>query len=154
MFIQKNERNPTADELKELVNNKFNKDLKDKNDLLDVHITRMDDVGGDSDDSNANFTDIMDYNRISSSVNEYEIESTDDYNKNLVESLLKILSPREQKLIKMRFGLLEINGIKREFELVEIAEELNLTTERVRQMENDIFKKLRREYGSRIDILL
>lgn len=154
-FIQKYERFPTADELKESINKKYKKkDIKDKNDLLDVHIARMDDVGGDSDDTNANFSDLMDYNRISSSVNEYEITSTNDYNKKLIDSLLSILTPREQKLIKMRFGLIEINGIKREFELIEVAEELGITPERVRQLETSILLKLRKEYGNRINDLL
>jgi len=154
-FIQKNERIPTSEELMNYINEKYkSKALKDKNDLLDVHIARMDDVGGDADDSNANFTDLMDYNRISSSVNDYETKSNNDYNKMLVNSLLKALTPREQKLIKMRFGLVEINGIKREFELAEIAEELNLTTERVRQLETEILKKLRKEYGSAINDLI
>ena len=81
-------------------------------------------------------------------------KSNDDYNKKLVDNLLKVLNPREQKLIKMRFGLIEINGIKREFELIEVAEELNLTTERVRQLETEIIKKLRKEYGDRINDLL
>jgi RNA polymerase primary sigma factor len=154
-FIQKYERFPTAEELKESINKKYKKkDIKDKNDLLDVHIARMDDVGGDSDDTNANFRDLMDYNRISSSVNEYEITSTNDYNKKLIDSLLSILTPREQKLIKMRFGLIEINGIKREFELIEVAEELGITPERVRQLETSILLKLRKEYGNRINDLL
>jgi RNA polymerase primary sigma factor len=154
-FIQDNERTPTSDELRECINKKYKtKDIKDKNDLLDIHIARMDDVGGDTDDSNANFSDLMDYNRISSSVNEYEVESNADYNKKLIDSLLKLLNPREQKLIKMRFGLIEINGIKREFELTEIAEELNLTTERVRQLEGETLRKLRKEYGDRINDLL
>jgi len=154
-FIQKYERVPTAEELREHINKKYKKkDIKDKNDLLDIHIARMDDVGGDSDDSNANFSDLMDYNRISSSVNEYEIASTNEYNKKLVDSLLSILTPREQKLIKMRFGLIEINGIKREFELIEVAEELGITPERVRQLETTILLKLRREYGNRINDLL
>jgi RNA polymerase primary sigma factor len=154
-FIQKYERVPTAEELREHINKKYKKkDIKDKNDLLDIHIARMDDVGGDSDDSNANFSDLMDYNRISSSVNEYEIASTNEYNKKLVDSLLSILTPREQKLIKMRFGLIEINGIKREFELIEVAEELGITPERVRQLETSVLLKLRREYGNRINDLL
>jgi RNA polymerase primary sigma factor len=154
-FIQKYERFPTADELKESINKKYKKkDIKDKNDLLDIHITRMDDVGGDADDTNANFSDLMDYNRISSSVNEYETASTNDYNKKMVDSLLSILTPREQKLIKMRFGLIEINGIKREFELIEVAEELGITPERVRQLETSILLKLRKEYGNRINDLL
>jgi DNA-directed RNA polymerase sigma subunit (sigma70/sigma32) len=50
----------------------------------------------------------------------------------------------------MRFGLIEVNGIKREFELSEVAEELGLTSERVRQLEASILKKLLKEYEEKL----
>jgi DNA-directed RNA polymerase sigma subunit (sigma70/sigma32) len=50
----------------------------------------------------------------------------------------------------MRFGLIEVNGIKREFELSEVAEEVGLTSERIRQMESSILEKLKKEYTERI----
>jgi RNA polymerase sigma factor (sigma-70 family) len=68
----------------------------------------------------------------------------------MVSSLLEVLTPREQKVIQMRFGLIEVNGIKREFELSEVALELGLTSERIRQMETAILAKLKREYEERI----
>jgi RNA polymerase primary sigma factor len=148
-FVQSNERNPTTEELMDLVNDKIKKGIKDKGDLMELNVTMVDDYSLDE-DSTANRNDIMDYNRVSASVNTYEDDSESEFNKRLVSSLLDILTPREQKVIKMRFGLMEVNGIQREFELNEVAEELNLTSERIRQMENVILDKLKKEYEKRV----
>ncbi len=153
-FVQDNERNPTTEELKELINKNYNKNLKDKNDLLDVQISRMDELAAKKDSRETVSDVILDYNRISSSTNKYNEEENDEYNKSLVNSLLRCLKPREQKLIKMRFGMTKYNGMKRELEVSEIANELSLTTERVRQMEDTIIKKLKKAYGDNISKLL
>ena len=144
-FTQKNERPPSQDELLELVNQKLKKGIKDKADLTEMYVTMVDEYSYDNDEKMFN-SDAADYNRASASINDYENQSSEDFNKTLVNSLLKILPPREQKLIQMRFGLIEINGIKREFELSEVAEELGITSERVRQLEASILKKLLKEY--------
>jgi RNA polymerase primary sigma factor len=52
---------------------------------------------------------------------------------------LKMLSPRERKVIELRFGL---DG-KKPRTLEEIAQEMNLTRERVRQLEVQALEKLR-----------
>lgn len=149
-FMQKFEREPSQEELLEIVNSKLTKGIKDKNDLTELYVSMVDDYGNlDSDDS-VNHADIYDYNRASASDNDYEEKSNEDYNKTLVSSLLDVLSPRDKKLIQMRFGLIEVNGIKREFELSEVAEELGITSERVRQLEGSILKNLNREYAERL----
>jgi RNA polymerase sigma factor (sigma-70 family) len=137
------------DELLELVNKKLKKGIKDKADLTEMYVTMVDEYSYDSDEKMFN-SDAADYNRASASVNDYENQSSEDFNKELVRSLLEVLQPREQKLIQMRFGLIEVNGIKREFELSEVAEELGLTSERVRQLETSILKKLLKEYEERL----
>jgi RNA polymerase primary sigma factor len=149
-FMQENERNPSAEELMDIVNSKLKKGIKDKNDLLNVHVTMVDDYSPADEESTVGFSDLMDYNRASSSTNDYEAKSESDFQKTMVSSLLEILTPREQKVIQMRFGLIEVNGIKREFELSEVALELGLTSERIRQMETAILAKLKREYEERI----
>lgn len=151
-FMQENERNPSDDELLEIVNEVYGKDIKDKNDLLDTHMASID-VETDDDDTLV-FGDITDFNRASASYNEYEEESTNDYNSALVDSLLEILKPREREIIKMRFGLYEDNGLRREYELNEIAEKIGLTPERVRQLEASALQQLREEYGSRLSSIL
>jgi RNA polymerase primary sigma factor len=54
-------------------------------------------------------------------------------------SVLKALSPSEEKVIRMRFGI----GFDREHTLEEIAREVGLTRERIRQIEVKGLQKLR-----------
>ncbi len=56
-----------------------------------------------------------------------------------IEELLAYLSAREQKIIKMRFGL--DNGIPHTLE--EVGKEFNVTRERIRQIEGKVLEKLR-----------
>ncbi len=67
-------------------------------------------------------------------------ESTEQ--KKMREYLLKILhtlTPKEEKVIKMRYGI----GCDRDYTLEEIGKHLSITRERVRQIEEKAIKKLR-----------
>ncbi len=55
------------------------------------------------------------------------------------EGVLQMLSPNEEKVIRMRFGI----GCDREHSLQEIADVFGLTRERIRQVEVKAFQKLR-----------
>ena len=55
------------------------------------------------------------------------------------QDALKSLSPSEEKVIRMRFGI----GCDREHTLEEIARDFGLTRERVRQLESKGFQRLR-----------
>lgn len=147
-FIQSNERNPSDDELLEIINDKYGKDIKDKNDLMDVYFPSIDVESNDDDDADIGVT--TDYNRTSASFNDGEKETSKQDNSKLVDSLLNILKPREREIIKMRFGLGDDNGLKREYELIEIADKMKLTPERVRQLESSAIQKLREEYGNKL----
>ena len=148
-FMQEYEREPTTDELLEILNEEYNKKIKDKNDLLDVNYSSID-LDTSSDDDNYNRGEVANYNRRSASYNEYEKTSSNEFNTALISSLLDILPPRERQIIEMRFGLYDDNGLHREYELNEIAEALNLTSERVRQLELESIKMLRSEYINRM----
>lgn len=153
-FIQKNERNPTPEELLDVINDKYKKDIKDKADLIPTHYASID-LGDSNDDENYPSGDIVDYNRASASYNDYEDVEKEDFNKRLVSSMLNKLSPRKQQIIKMRFGMYEeTKGLRREYEREEIAEKLGLTSERVRQLENEAMEEIRMEYSSRIGKLI
>lgn len=151
-FIQENEREPTTDELLEMLNSVYSKNIKDKNDLLEVNYSSIDDCATDEDDKYCN-GDIMNYNRASASYNGFEKVETNEFNTNLISSLLTVLGPRERKVIEMRFGLCEDNGLQREYELNEIAEAIGITSERVRQLELSAIQTLRKEYQKRIEKL-
>lgn len=63
-------------------------------------------------------------------------------NVNLAEQLqdvLKTLTPREEKVLKMRFGI----GEDTDYTLEEVGERFNVTRERIRQIEAKALKKLR-----------
>jgi RNA polymerase primary sigma factor len=53
--------------------------------------------------------------------------------------ILTTLSPREEKIIRMRFGI----GEKAEYTLEETGKVFGLTRERIRQLEESALKKLR-----------
>jgi len=53
--------------------------------------------------------------------------------------ILKTLSPREEKVIRLRFGI----GCKREHTLEEIGQEFDVTRERIRQIEAKALRQLR-----------
>jgi len=72
----------------------------------------------------------------SSSIMENSIQM-DFYNK--LHSVLDELSPRERKVIQLRFGM----GAKHEHTLQEIGQKFNLTRERIRQIERDALRKLK-----------
>jgi RNA polymerase primary sigma factor len=151
-FLQEFERTPTPEELLDIITTKYKKDIKDKNDLLDLKISYVDETNGDDSDTvTVNYGDITAYNRASASYNAYEAVETNDFNKALVTSLLSTLTPRKQQIIKMRFGMYEESkGLVREYEREEIADKLGLTSERVRQLENEAMEEIRKEYVSRM----
>lgn len=149
-FLQKNERTPSPDELFDIVTVKYGKDIKDKNDILDLKVSYVDESANDEDES-PNYGDVAAYNRASASYNEYEEKEEEEFNKKVVSSLLSKLSPRKQQIIKMRFGMYEgDNGLRREYEREEIGQIIGLTSERVRQLELEAMDEMKVEYLKKI----
>lgn len=61
-------------------------------------------------------------------------------NKERVNSLLEIMNQRERKILDMRFGLLD----GKSHTLAEVARKLGVSRERIRQIEEEALKKLRK----------
>jgi RNA polymerase primary sigma factor len=61
------------------------------------------------------------------------------------DSALESLSPREQEIVRMRYGL---NEAGREYTLQEVGEMFKVTRERIRQIEEKALMKLRSPYRS------
>ena len=53
--------------------------------------------------------------------------------------MLATLTPREEKILRMRFGI----GERSDHTLEQVGEEFDLTRERIRQIESKALKKLR-----------
>lgn len=149
-FYQENERYPSDDELLILVNEKYGKQIKDKSDLIDMRIARID--RGNDEEEDVSYGDITDFNCASASYNDCEIESNNEFNGKLIKSLLSFLKPREKEIVCLRFGLIEDNGLKYEHDLNDIAEKLELTPERVRQLLIEAIERLKKKYKEKYAI--
>jgi len=68
----------------------------------------------------------------------------EEQRKKLLFEALKILSPREQKILKLRHGIESINSRT----LEEIGSIYNLTRERIRQIESEAHRKLQDHFSS------
>uniref|UniRef100_A0A7C4JQR1 Sigma-70 family RNA polymerase sigma factor n=1 Tax=Thermodesulfobacterium geofontis TaxID=1295609 RepID=A0A7C4JQR1_9BACT len=64
-----------------------------------------------------------------------------------LESFLKTLSPREEKIIRLRFGI----GEREAYTLEEVGNKFGVTKERVRQIESMALRKLK--HPNRIKLL-
>lgn len=145
-FTQIHERIPSNDELLELVNTKYGKQIKDKNDLLQIQYTCADPIEDESDDTLVG--EVKEFNAYSASHNGYLDVEDQENKRHLIDQMLAVLPEREQQLMKMRFGIADqsYGDFKKEYTLSEIAEKLGLTTERVRQLEREVINKLKKNF--------
>jgi RNA polymerase primary sigma factor len=65
--------------------------------------------------------------------------------RDVTNSALQTLSPREQEIVRMRYGL---NELGKEYTLQEVGEMFQVTRERIRQIEEKALLKLRSPYRS------
>lgn len=75
---------------------------------------------------------------------------TDTFTRDTISNVLKILNPREYKVITEYYGL---DG-HLEKSIKEIAKEMNLGDERVRQLRKNAIKKLAQKKGKTLKTLL
>lgn len=147
-FIQAEERDPTPDELAEVLKEKYDVEIKDTNDLRDMTIMSIDEAVSDDEDETF-MGDSKLFNSYTAASNGYETIEENSYNSFLLESLFKVLSPREQKVISMCFGI----GYERTYECSEIASEMGLTSERIRQMKANIIERLQKEFMKKSKVI-
>lgn len=148
-FIQSEYRQPTLEELAEILKEDFDVEINNLGDILETKITSIDEGFNSNDDDGSNIGEMSLFNEYSASVNDYEKISADDFNKKLISNMLLKLPEREREIVKMYFGI----GYDREYELQEIAKKRGLTTERVRQIKNDVLDILKKEYKSAINTI-
>lgn len=139
-FYIKNQRMPTLEELRDVIKEKYDFNVKDLNDLQTYQSYSIDETNKSNDDEeafsdSAMFTNVTATNNIDDNITVYD-------NKTIIGKLLKKLNKNDQSLIKKAFG---IDCEEETYDT--IAFDLNLTKERVRQKINEIIKKL----GTMID---
>lgn len=136
-FIAKNQREPTDEELINLTNltqKQYDSVVMDKSycQSIDTPIT---------DDGKSTVEDTL-----SEEIDEF----TDTFTKEAINKALKILNPREYKVITEYYGL---NGVA-DRPIKEIAKEMNLGDERIRQIRKGAVKKLGQRFGNVLKDLL
>lgn len=136
-FFLKNGRSASVDELKELFMEKYNIDIKNDTDLLELCMISTDDTV--SEDSNDYVMDASsEVVTKTSSRNEYEETSDEDYYKTVVTYGMNCLTEVEKTIVKMAFGI----DCDREHDNNEIAEVVDYTAERVRQLKKKALEKM------------
>lgn len=146
-FLAREGRNPTPEEILEILEEKHDFTPKYKDDVYDVQISSISDsavCNHDSDD--LEMGESSKFNEKSASENDYNIEIDNEFNKHLVKSLLNMLSERNRKIITLLYGIDQY----REYEINEVAEMMNMSSERIRQLKGDIVKQLTNIYLDKI----
>ena len=136
-FFLLNARYPSVDELKELFKEKYNIDIKNDTDLLELNVISTDDSM--SDESNSTVMDASTEVLIkTSSRNSYESDSEMEHMRAIICYGMECLTDVEKTIIKMSFGI----DHDREYDNNEIGEIVNYTAERVRQLKNKALEKM------------
>lgn len=140
-FYSREGRFPTTEEVKELIHETYNYDIRHNEDLYELRVSSIDETySSDSDDASFTIEDNSDFAVVSATCNiDDDIEK--DYEKEIISSLLSTLSEREQTIIKLLYGINEI----REYNIDEVSEKMNISRERVRQLKISIIEKLKLE---------
>lgn len=145
VFVQRNLREPSTKELLNILNGEFGANLKNENDLMDMQIMSLD-MNFDS-ESDIHGDEYSIYNQYTSNHNEYEIKSDKEYYNYVVKKIIDDLTPTEQSVLKMSFGI----GYEREYGLQEIASVLGFTSERIRQVKKSALEKMKRAYAKELE---
>lgn len=144
-FIQEHNRQPLPEELLDYLDVNYNVKLNNANDVIDVKYLPID-MNYDSDDA-VHGEDLTLYNQYTAEYQTSEKKSETDYSKILFAKLLNTLSKNEKTVVKMYFGI----DFDKSYELQEIAEIMDYTKERVRQLKNSGVAKLKKAYKYRFD---
>ena len=137
-FYAENNRYPDVDELAAILEADYGLKIKDKTDLLDISTTSINTCFDDEDarafENTPYFTDKTAVD------NDYLPEMDNEFNSVVSGTLMSSLTEREQVIVRMAFGI----GYNKEYTNAEIAEEVGMSSERVRQLKNGAIEKMRK----------
>ena len=139
VFFNENGYLPTTEDIVELVKKYYDIDVKDVSDIYDLRIASINDEVSDDYTVEENSM----FNEKTSSENEYETESNETYNSMLVNDILSRLTPKQQDIIKMAYGI----GYERSYTPVEIGAKYNMDEITINQLKSNIMEYLRDNRG-------
>ena len=132
MLFQERGREPELNEIAE----KLNVPVDDVSNAMFINrdVFSLEDVMS-SDDEKVTLSDFLEDKKASNPLSEAISKNC----KEIVDKALTTLSPKEEKILRMRYGI----GEERNYTLEEISKEFGVTKERIRQIEAKAIKKLK-----------
>jgi RNA polymerase primary sigma factor len=103
-------------------------------------VSPLDNPESMSDDSGRGIPEALEPRRVDEAIAQIELDQQ-------LEEIMKQLTPREQNIIRFRYGLMD--GCAHTLE--QTGRKFSLTRERIRQIENDVMKRLRKFVAERSD---
>ena len=104
----------------------------------------------DDDSEPSNISDMIAFNNATSIANDAETDANNQYNRELLKSLMTCLSDREAKIIKLYYGFDSEKGALDRFK---ISEMMGLTPERVRQILKNAIQRMKEEFGKKVELI-
>lgn len=139
-FFTREGRYPSDNEIKDILKTKYNITDANANDFHKIITTSID---SEDNDSNGDDFNVINYKILQKTADYNEYENT-MANEDLcfkLNKMLNTLNEREQIIVKMSSGY----GYIKEFKDYEIAEELEMSSERVRQIRIKALSKLKKQ---------
>lgn len=138
-FYAENGRAPLASELAEILSKEYGIDIKNVSDVCGINVDYIDDANNPDDDEYT-VEDNSDFAVKSASQNTFMTDMDAEYLSTTIQDALTSLSDREATIVKMATGT---GGYYKEYKDKEIAAELGISSERVRQLRNQAMDKLK-----------
>ena len=137
-FIKKEDREPSNAELCEMLEERLGINVHPSDVTASMYTYIDKPVSNESDSNSDTVSNLGILSDFLSNSNDIENTIENENHKEILNKLFSILTEREQKIIKMIYGI----GYFRPYTYNEIADEVGLTLERIRQLNFEILRKL------------
>lgn len=139
-FYTREERDPTSEELKDIFKKKYDIEIKEDVDLLDVNMSSIDDTGEQSgNDIDIDQTESGEFAVSTASLNGFIEQEEMEHTNRLVNALLSKLSERDREIVSMFYGI----GYDYAVDPDDIASKFGISRTRVNQIIASSLKQMR-----------
>lgn len=144
LLAQDLNRDPTPEEVAKAIGNGMTADRVIEIEKIAMDPVSMDQKSGSEDDNDSTLSDfVKDDNAI-----DPQMYANNEVLREQVEEMLSSLPPREEAILRMRFGL---NETGQAMTLEEVGRKFNVTRERVRQIESKALRRLHYQIQTKKD---
>ena len=137
-YYCENGRYPTEGEVLDILEKEYGVKIKCESDLYDVKSESINEIYDDDASNTYEFS--KEYIEKTASENDFIKKENLEHNKYLINNFLSIIKERDREVVKRYYGI----GYNSNKTFKEIGEEMNLSSERVRQIIENSTKKMRK----------